>query len=205
MYIPEEYKSEDRAEAISFIRQFSFGTLVTAVAQVPVATHIPFLVRPEGKELYLIGHMAANNEQHQLLEKGNVLVIFQEPNAYISPKNYQSRQNVPTWNYMAVHIYGKVTPISGQENIKTLLEKTMETYEPGYMPQWHELDDDYKYDLMKGVAGFEIKVTDLQFVKKLSQDKSNQERKNIIQSLSSHSHSCEAAIAEWMKKDLEKK
>ena len=114
----------------------------------------------------LTAHFAKANQQWKDIENNTILVIFSEPHAYISPKHYDKLQNVPTWNYIAVHAYGKATVITEQEAVMNILERTIDTYEQSYKAQWKDLTDDYKLGMAKGIVAFEIVVTDIQAKKK---------------------------------------
>src|ERR1700754_620533 len=184
MYIPSFNKFDNEQEAISFMQRYSFATIVTSVNDVPYATHLPFLVEQRDDKIILSSHFAkANPQAAQILDK-SVLVIFTEPHAYISPSNYEKETNVPTWNYLAVHAYGKATLLDDVRQTANLLAHTINAYEPAYMQQYEKLPDEYKQKMMKGIVGFEIMVDDLQAKKKLSQNRTEQERENIITTLS---------------------
>lgn len=199
MYIPSFNKFDNEREAISFMQRYSFATIVTSVDDVPVATHLPFLVEQRDGRIILSSHFAkANPQAAQILGK-SVLVIFTEPHAYISPSNYEKDTNVPTWNYLAVHAYGKATLLDEQQKTADLLAHTIITFEAGYLQQWNSLPDDYKQKMMKGIVAFEVIVDDLQAKKKLSQNRSAQERENIINTLSKSSEQPENEIAKYMK------
>jgi len=196
MYIPSFNKFENEQEAISFMQRYSFATIVTSVDDIPVATHLPFMVEQRDDKLVLSSHFAKANPQATNIEGKNVLVIFTEPHAYISPANYEKEANVPTWNYLAVHAYGKVALLNETGD---LLARTISNYEANYLQQWNNLPDDYKQKMMKGIVGFEIIVDDLQAKKKLSQNRSEQEKENIINTLSKSTNTTENEIAEYMK------
>lgn len=200
MYIPHFNSFTDGQEIIAFMQRYSFATIVTSVDGLPVATHLPFLVRQEGEKLILRSHFAKANPQWKQVFDKTSLVIFTEPHAYISPSNYETETVVPTWNYIAVHAYGKATPLESVEQKADLLKHTIETFEAGYYQQWQRLPDDYKSRMMNGIVAFEIEVTDLQAKKKLSQNRSEQEQKNIIQSLSQSHDTNEQEIAAYMSK-----
>src|SRR4051812_37753472 len=101
MYIPKINLIGDQEEILGFMRQFSFATIVTAKDNLPVATHLPFIVSVDGDQVTLTAHFAKANNQWADIENNQVLVIFTEPHAYISPKNYDKELNVPTWNYLS--------------------------------------------------------------------------------------------------------
>lgn len=198
MYIPKLNLLDDKQEAVGFMQQYSFATIVTVKNSIPSATHLPFVVSLRDDHIVLTSHFAKVNPQVDELLDGNSLVIFAEPHAYISPKHYESQQSVPTWNYVAVHAYGQATLIEGAEEKAKLLKQTIRFYEDAYLKQWESLPQDYKLNMMKGITGFEIIVTELQGKKKLSQNRSEIEKENIITDLSKSEDSAAKAIANYM-------
>jgi len=189
----------DQQEAINFMRRYSFATLVTVAEGAPSATHLPFVVEQRDGKVVLISHLAKANPQADELLNGKALVIFAEPHAYISPKHYEHKKNVPTWNYIAVHAYGNATLMESPEKKAALLAQTINFYEAAYMQQWQALPDEYKLNMMKGITGFEIVVDDLQGKKKISQNRSEKERENIINELSNSPDTAAKDIANYMK------
>jgi transcriptional regulator len=200
MWIPEDNQMNDRAEIVGFMKRFSFATIITSNDNIPTATHLPFLVRIESDKVILTSHFAKANEQWKSIKNNTVLVIFNEPHAYISPKLYDKELNVPTWNYLAVHAYGKGTIILETDKVMQVLNATVINYEQGYQEQWQGLPENYKLNLSKGIVAFEIEVFDLQAKKKISQNKTEAEKHRIIDSLSKSDDSNERLIAEYMLK-----
>jgi transcriptional regulator len=201
MYIPKINAATDKDEVIAFMKQFSFATIVTAKDNVPIATHLPFLVSAQDHKIILAAHFARANEQWQDIENNNVLVIFSEPHAYISPTNYEKELNVPTWNYISVHAYGQGRLITETKDVFRVLENTINSFESAYKEQWDKFPMEYKLKMSKGIVAFDITVTDLQAKKKLSQNRSDIEKQNIIDSLSKSEDTNEQLIAAYMKKD----
>jgi transcriptional regulator len=200
MYIPSFNSFTDKEEIFAFIQRYSFATIVTDVNGIPEATHLPFLIKQENDKLFLISHFAkANPQSTQIVDKIS-LVIFTEPHAYITPRLYEKEESVPTWNYIAVHAYGKATILESEEQKAELLQHTIEQYDTGYLEQYKNLPSDFKSKMMKGIVAFEIEVTDLQAKKKLSQNRSEIEKENIINSLSQSTDTNEKEIAAYMAK-----
>ena len=133
--------------------------------------------------------------------KNQVLIIFSEPHAYISPANYTKELNVPTWNYISVHAYGKGKLITESEIVAKILECTIDNYESAYRQQWDNFPEEYKSKMTKGIVAFEIVVTEVKAKKKLSQNRSEEEKQRIIESLSESEDSNERQIAAFMKKE----
>jgi transcriptional regulator len=198
MYIPSFNKFEDQQKVVAFMQRYSFASIVSVKDNIPVATHLPFSVKVENDQIILRAHFAKANLQAKDSVGQQVLVIFTEPHAYISPKNYEKAENVPTWNYLAVHAYGKCTLIEGEENKATLLEETIKNYELDYLKQWDSLSEDYKRKMMNGITAFEIVVDDLQAKAKLSQNRSETEQQNIIADLGKSTDTTEREIAAYM-------
>ncbi len=200
MYIPKHFENTDTKDVLEFIQKYSFGTIVTAQNNVPFATHMPFAVELAGDDVILTSHIARANPQVQQLLDNEVMVIFSEPHAYVSPKHYEKEQSVPTWNYIAIHAYGKATIVDDADTALPLLEKMIRQYDTGYLQQWDGLPMEYKAKMLKGIVVFEIKVTSLQAKNKLSQNRSETERQNIINAFENSADVNEATIAEYMKK-----
>jgi transcriptional regulator len=201
MYIPKQFQISDRQKAIHFMQRYSFGTIVTAADSYPQATHLPFLIEERDGELFISSHFAKANPQAVAMDQYDILVIFTEPHAYISPKYYEKEMNVPTWNYMAVHAYGKARLLTTEQQHHELLARTINTFEPAYFKQWQSLSEDYRSKMIKGITGFEMLVTDLQGKEKLSQNKLERERQYIIESFSKSDDANEKTIAEYMLKN----
>lgn len=199
MYIPKINVETDKTEIISFMKSFSFATIITSTNDLPVATHLPFTVASRENGLILFSHFAKANQQWRDIEKAKVLVIFSEPHAYISTRNYDNELNVPTWNYISIHAYGQGKIITDDANVLDILSKTIDTFETSYKKHWDNFPKGYKQKMLKGIVAFEIHVTDLQAKKKLSQNRSPNEIQKIIHTLSNSNNTQEILIAAYMK------
>ena len=201
MYIPKINLATDKDEIVAFMKQFSFATIVTAKDNIPIATHLPFLVSSKDDNIVLTSHFAKANQQWKDIENHDVLVIFSEPHAYISPKHYDNELNVPTWNYISIHAYGQGKLITETENVFKVLENTIDNYEISYRQQWEHFPAECKVKLSNGIVAFNVIVKDLQAKKKLSQNRSEIEKQKIIDTLSKSNDTNEQLIAEYMEKD----
>ena len=143
MYIPKINLATDKNEIVAFMKQFSFATIVTVKDSLPVGSHLPFLVSVHDDNIVLTAHFAKANDQWKDIENNNALVIFSEPHAYISPKNYEKELSVPTWNYISVHAYGQGKLITETDNIFKVLADTIDNYETAYKQQWDNLPEDF--------------------------------------------------------------
>ncbi|QNF35495.1 FMN-binding negative transcriptional regulator [Adhaeribacter swui] len=201
MYIPKLNAMTDKAEIIGFMKQYSFATLITAQDNVPSASHLPFIIEEREDSIFLISHFAKANPQWEEITQNQVLVIFTEPHAYISPQHYDHELNVPTWNYLAVHAYGQGRLITEQVKAFAALETMINTYEAAYQTQWQQLPPDFKTKLLNRIVAFEIEITDLQAKKKLSRNKSSTEKQRIITALENSPHGVEKEIGQYMQKE----
>jgi transcriptional regulator len=199
MYIPSYFQFKSEMEKIAFMKQYSFATIITNKEQIPLATQLPFYIDDRGEKLILRSHFSVANEQANYIEANTSLVIFTEPHAYISPSHYDKRENVPTWDYIAVHAYGKAIIIKDENTKVEALEQMIQFYEQGYMDQWNSLTDKFKKGMMRGIVAFELEVTDLQGQKKLSQNKTDAERQRIIKHLEESGNTVENSIANYIK------
>jgi transcriptional regulator len=201
MYIPEFNRLTDRDEIVDFMKQFSFATIISARNNLPVATPLPFLINLKDEQIILTSHFAKANDHWKDIENNQVLIIFSEPHAYISPVNYTKELNVPTWNYISIHAYGKGKLITENEKVAEILESTIDNYESAYRQQWDNFPEEYKSKMTKGIVAFEIVVTEVKAKKKLSQNRSEEEKQRIIESLNESEDSNERHIAAFMKKE----
>jgi len=130
------------------------------------------------------GHMArANRQWRDLPTRAEVLAIFHGPHAYISPSNYDAHENVPTWNYGAVHVYGRATTYIETEQLLAMLHDLIPTFESAYAQQWESLGEAYRHRMLSHIVGFEIAVSKVEAKFKLSQNRTRDEQQRIIDSL----------------------
>jgi transcriptional regulator len=190
---------KDKKQALAFMQTYPFATIINTKENYPLATHLPFAVKEVAGQLQLTAHFAKANKQWELLEQAISLVIFQEPHAYISPQHYNKRQNVPTWNYVAVHAYGQARIVTDHVQGFAILEDLIQNSEAAYQQQWESLDFAYKKAMYEGIVPFVVEVTNLEAKVKLSQDKKADERSRIAAALSSSENKLEQTIGDFMK------
>lgn len=203
MYVPKRFKVKDTKEIWKFVNQHSFATLVTSENNIPVATHLPVAVHKNNDNYIITGHMAYANPQWKTFENDSkTLAIFQGPHAYVSSTWY-SHENVPTWNYQAVHMYGKPRILERdelRESLKVLTNKYEQHREPSfsvenYTPKLLEAQ-------LNAIIGFEVNVTEIQASYKLSQNRNETDYARIIDHLKQEDTSDSNQIAAEMEKKL---
>ncbi len=169
MYIPHYYKNENLKEVHDFIKQNSFGILVNQVDGKPWGTHIPLQLEKDSGKDVLVGHISRANPQWKSFSEGSqVLCIFNGPHAYVSSSWYKEEE-VPTWNYIAVHIYGKLRVLTEEETMQSL-HRLVDAYETQSKNSLslHDLSPNTLRQV-KGVIGFLITIEEIQAAYKLSQ------------------------------------
>lgn len=205
MYIPKRYREFDRDLLEAFIHANGFATLITFDGTRPIATHLLMeLQHGDGDTLYLNGHMARANKQWQTFTPTQeVLTIFSGPHTYISPRWY-NHVNVPTWNYMMVHVYGIPRVITDYAELHAMLKRLVDKYEAhsGAVPpyQMEALPTDFVEREIKAIAGFQIEVTNIEASFKLSQNRDAQDYANIITELHKREDDNSQGVAEAMEK-----
>ncbi len=198
MYIPKLYREEDCEKILEFLKQNNFPALVTHDGEKPTATHLPVeVLENENGSLTILGHMSRANPQWRSFGKQEVLLIFQGAHTYISPRWYD-HVNVPTWNYMMVHVYGKVRLVEGEE-LHSLLSRLVKNHEEPTAYSLEALPQDFVQKEMNGVVGFAVDVTRVDAGYKLSQNRNDGDHENIIRELEGRGDENSAAVAKSMR------
>ncbi|MFB9760539.1 FMN-binding negative transcriptional regulator [Ectobacillus funiculus] len=204
MYIPKYFRVTDMDEIREFVQMNSFGTIVTTKQGKPIATHLPLQFNKEGDDYYITGHMAYGNPQWRTLETcEDILVMYQGPHAYISSSWY-GHENVPTWNYQSVHVYGTAS-ILNEEELQQDLIMLLQKYEKHRKNPvlWDKLFPQLLEKELKGIVGFKIKVQEIQASYKLSQNRNEEDYHNIVNKLSEEKDLNSQQMAEVMKKRVQ--
>ncbi|KMY45757.1 protease [Bacillus sp. FJAT-27916] len=199
MYVPKMFKVTNQEDIYAFIEANSFATLVTMEKGKPIATHLPMELKKQGEDYYLTGHLAYGNRQWKTFD-GEVLAIFQGPDAYISSSWYE-HEEVPTWNYQAVHVYGQAVILEREELIEEL-SRMLKKYEGNRENPvlWETLSPELLEQELKGTVGFKIKISDIHAAYKLSQNRNQRDFQSIMERLRHEGNSKSAEIAKEMEK-----
>jgi len=179
MYIPGHF-AENRSEAIhSLIAKHPLGAIVTQDEQGLDANHIPFLLDAQrGGQGVLLAHVARANPLWRRMRDGDkVLVIFRAEDAYISPNWYpskhESHKQVPTWNYRAVHVHGRIAIHDSERHVRGVVARLTRLHEAGQAVPWKMTDSpaDYIDSMLKLIIGIEVEIDHIEAKFKLSQNK----------------------------------
>ena len=207
MYVPPNYRNEDPAAVRAFVRQYGFATLVTEWEGRPWATHLPLeLDHDETGAEILTGHMARANPQWRPFADGITgLAIFAGPHAYVSSSWYD-HENVPTWNYLAVHVYGTLRVVTG-ERLLASLTKLVDRYEASSVRPVSVagMSEKYLQSELRGLVGFEMTITDVQAAQKLSQNRDQTNHQTIVAELQRTGDAQAAAVADAMRAERQRR
>lgn len=206
MYDLSYFKEKDKKKLLEFLKEYPFAFLTGSDASgKQVATQIPILVEQRDNDWFLQGHFMRNTDHHKAFDKNpQVLAVFTGPNCYVSASWYSNPKIGSTWNYMSVHIQGKMNFMSDTELVQFMKKLTLK-FEGGnaQSPTFYDnLPDKFLNNMMPAIIGFEIKVGQLENVFKLSQNRDEQSYRNIIARLEEKGGSA-AQVAEEMKKRIE--
>ena len=199
MYTPPVHRIEDLEVITALVKQFPFAILVSTGTNGIEVTHLPVLIEQQ-EPLILAAHMArANPHWHQFGSDSSSLFIIQGPHAYISPRNYVTRPNVPTWNYVAVHLSGRVEVIEDEEACLDHLRSMTLQMDPDISESHEEsLEETFHQSKLKGLVVFRMRVERIEAKAKLSQNKSEPDRLAVKDALCDSQDPQERCMSQMM-------
>ena len=177
MYVPKHFEISDADEIFEFVDANAFGQLISRQDGEIVASHLPFLVAADRQQLHC--HLARQNPQWQQLEDQRVLITFQGAHDYISPSWYKTA-GVPTWNYQAVHIYGRCRVFEEAGPLAELVDALSQRYESAFETPWQP---QYREAMLKAIIGVEIAIDEIQCKYKLSQNRPTADQQGVVDQL----------------------
>jgi transcriptional regulator len=165
----------------------------------PFVTPLPLHVIEEGGAITLLGHVAKPNPHARFLrERPTALVVFQGPQAYMTPRVYPDLMRVPTWSYLTAHATVQARIIDSFDDKDRLLKHLIHDHDPAYAVQWRALGEDYQHKMMAGIVAFELSVTALQCKVKLNQHRP--ESHVALHAAYAAGNPEEQALARWMQR-----
>jgi transcriptional regulator len=187
MYIPQHFAENDRTWMHDVIRRDPFATVTSVVDGALMATHLPFLIEPgEGGNGTLYAHMARQNSQWTGFDgKTEALVVFSGPHGYISPTWYGTHPAVPTWNYVAVHVYGCPIVVDEPAHTRAHLARLADTFEGVGAARWSMADQPEAFidGMLRGLVSFRIPIARIEGKAKMSQNRSVEDRLRVMAAL----------------------
>ena len=177
MYIPEKFAVTDADEIFAFLAANAFGQLVSLHEGRPMVSHLPFLVADDRRTLKC--HVARQNPQWREIGDQQALATFLGPHDYISPSWYQGA-GVPTWNYQAVHVYGRCRVFDDAGELASLVDRLSGVYEARFETPWQPR---YPDSMLQAIVGIELQIDDVECKYKLSQNRPAADHRPVIDRL----------------------
>lgn len=206
MYTPAHFAEADVGKLHAAIEAYSFATLVSQQDGDITASHLPLLLKREGSTGQfgtLVGHMAKANTQWEQAAGNEVLAIFAGPHAYISPTWYQDEKTVPTWNYVAVHAYGRLELVKDSQEKLDILRQTVHVYERSMPVPWTVPEpSEFLARLVDQIVAFQIPLGRLEGKWKLNQNHPLARRQRVIAALRSRPDEASQEIAGMMEERM---
>jgi len=206
MHPASTFRVAEKAEALAFIAAHPFATLAVNGADGPVTALVPLVADGEGS---LLGHVARTNPFWEAAQRSEAkaVAVFKSADAYVSPSSYPSKREhgkaVPTWNYMAVEIRGDITVETKSEAMLPFLTALTDKMESHRDLPWEVSDapEDYIAKLSRAIVGFSLKIDEITYVRKLSQNKSEADKQGVITSLKMSENHQDRLVAHAMKQE----
>ena len=205
MYIPDAFRMEDLAALHAVIAEAPLALFVTVTENGPMASHLPLLLdSDEGPFGTLYGHLARGNPQWSDSMKGQALAVFSGPEAYVTPSWYPAKAEhgkvVPTWNYVAVHARGRPVFFTEEERLREVVTRLTDRHETGRDSPWAVTDAPEKFirGMLRGIVGFKMPIDQLDGKQKLSQNRSDADRRSVARGLSQSDRPSDEEVARLM-------
>lgn len=194
MYMPPAFSDEDRDSIHATITAARLANFVTATTEGPQVTPLPLLLDPgEGEYGTLYGHLARGNPQWRISVIGEAVAVFMGVDAYVTPSWYQTKQEtgkvVPTWNYVTVHAHGPAEFFDDADRLLATVTRLTRMHEGERAKPWEVSDApaDYIAAQLRGIVGLRMPITRLEGKKKMSQNRSEADRRGVAQGLAGSS------------------
>jgi transcriptional regulator len=187
MYNYPQYKEEDRQKVVNFMHAHPFISLVGSLNGRVEMTQIPVLIEERNGKIFLLGHIAKRSDHHAAFEQNpNALALFTGPHVYVSGAWYTGNlQQASTWNYISIHARGQINFLN-EDALIGLLKRLSLHFENGNTSSttiYDNLPEEYLGKLRRAIVAFELEVTELENVYKLSQNRDEKSYDNIVAQL----------------------
>ena len=203
MYNISYFTEPDRELIIAFMKEYSFAMVTGIGENYPVATQLPLEIEEKDGRVFLKGHLMRKTDHHLAFEKNNnVLVLFNGPHCYVSAGWYNNPNTASTWNYMTVHARGKIIFTDEKGTYEAVKSVTNEYEGTETKAAFNNMPQEYIKPLLKAIVGFCIEVETIENVFKLSQNKTREEKENIIKHLINRNEKDDMMIAKEIEKRL---
>lgn len=202
MDIPPLYTEDNHKQIMAFLRSNAFGLLVSRGKEQPEASHLPYTIDEQNETVYLYSHMGAGNRHvEHLRDSASHLFIVQGVDHYISSTWYD-HENVPTWNYISVHLTGSIEIQQGEDALANI-QRLMDRQEPPgkSIRSMDQLNPAMVEREMRGLVAFRMRIDKIEAAKKLSQNRDQKNYGNIIRELEALDYAAAKEMAKVMKKN----
>ena len=201
MYVPEAFRDDDLTSLHATMRAARLANLVTATADGLIATPLPLILdAAEGSHGVLYGHVARANPQWKSPPAGEAMAIFMGADAYVTPSWYAAKREtgkvVPTWNYVAVHAYGPVEFFDDADRLLDVVTRLTDLHEQSRPAPWAVTDApaDFVRTMLRGIVGVRMPIARIDGKRKLSQNRSAEDRATVAAGLAVSEHPTERAL-----------
>lgn len=206
MYTPPAFREDDPVELHRLIREARLSTLVTATQDGIMATPLPLIFdETEGEHGVLYGHLAKANQQWSAPMLGEAMIIFNGPDAYVTPSWYQSKREhgkvVPTWNYVAVHAYGEAEFFEDEARLYDAVSRLTGLYETPRTDPWAVgyAPEPFIKGQLKGIVGLRLTISRIEGKVKMSQNRSEADRQGVAEGLAASASLGDQAAAKLVR------
>ena len=206
MYTPKDFRVDDLAILHADMRQNTLATLISITQTGLVATHLPILLdEHRGPNGTILGHVSRANLQWQQSDPtAEALIIFTGPDTYVTPSWYPAKQEtgrvVPTWNYAAIHVYGKLTFFEDPERLRDIVTRLTNQHEAAFPQPWQVTDAPPNFidSQLKAIVGFELPILRIEGKRKFNQNRSAEDRAGVINGLRALNDPRKSEVADLM-------
>jgi transcriptional regulator len=202
MYVPPAFRDDDPASLHGTMRAVRLCNFVTATAEGLIATPLPLLLDDrEGPHGVLYGHVARANPQWKSAPIGDAMAIFMGPDAYVTPSWYATKQEtgkvVPTWNYVAIHAYGPVEFFEDADRLLDVVKRLTDLHERPRADPWAVADapEPFIRAQLRGIVGLRMPITRLDGKRKMSQNRSSEDRARVRAGLAQSERTADRVVA----------
>ena len=202
MYIPPAFQEDDVATLHAAIRAARLANFITATADGLIGTPLPMILNEtEGPHGTLYGHVARANPQWQRAPIGDAMAVFMGPDAYVTPSWYATKRQtgkvVPTWNYIAVHAYGPVEFFEDADRLLDVVTRLTKLHESARPDPWAVTDapKEFIQSQLRGIVGLRIPITRIDGKRKMSQNRSAEDRVGVVNGLAASDDAVDQAVA----------
>lgn len=180
MYTPRKFAFRANVDWLDDVAANPLCAMVSIVDSECIVSHIPVAIITEGGNRIAIGHVARDNPHwhHWSPDGPTTKLIFTNLNAYVSPKSYQDAIQVPTWNYVAVHLSGHPTYVEYDHEpglLHGIMDALIDAFEPDYFSVWQVLSQDVQEKFLRGIIGFRMPIDNVECVEKMSQNRTERD------------------------------